>query len=334
MNETLPACDPGYRYLNKGEIVQEGDECVSTYCLIRGGDSFGSVSVSIGVAVGTEYTDLTFRRKVEVKPDHVLVPVGWRLLTDGETVKKGDLYLNNRHQTYWEVVDSSAGGIVGTNTATQYKYCTPEEVKPIEKPVKKPSKKRIRPGKGYRMLKIGETIQDKDQYFDTIAKGWRDTSFQGYKIEKTSDKYRRKVGEVTTEPPVAKPVEPAVKPNFAPNGVDLGQGYRLVLESEGIQDGDETWGEFYSRWDKCGQHSWDSLKSKWPGETIRRKVEEAKDEIKGDTDNSSTARWVYEKLKDLLGIEENNVYVNVERLVNENKALKEKLAKVLDIVKT
>jgi hypothetical protein len=262
MNETLPACDPGYRYLNKGEIVQEGDECVSTYCLIRGGDSFGSVSVSIGVAVGTEYTDLTFRRKVEVKP------------------------------------------------------------------VKKPAKSRIRPGKGYRMLKIGETIQDKDQYFDTIVKKWRDTSFEGSKVAKASDKYRRKV-----EVPVAKPVEPVVKPNLAPNGVDLGQGYRLVLDNEEIKDGDETWDKYYSKWDRCGDHSFGFLKSKWPGETIRRKVEEVKDEIKGDTDNSSTARWVYEKLKDLLGIEENNVYVNVERLVNENKALKEKLAKVLDIFK-
>jgi hypothetical protein len=280
-----------------------------------------------------------------------ILPPG-RFLDLGEPILKGDLSLENDRPA------QDTGHHVGQRLQVQGFIYRPDPVAP---PVAKQRHDGLKCQEGYRFLNadevvkkddetrctkncvfdwhkvdlsIGETIQDKDQYWDTSQNKWVDTWCQGELVKPTSDKYRRKV-EVPIAKPVepVEPVEPAVNPNLAPNGVDLGQGYRLVLESERIQDGDETWSKYHGTWDKCGGHSFGFLKSKWPGETIRRKVEEVKDEIKGDTDNSSTARWVYEKLKDLLGIEENNVYVNVERLVNENKALKEKLAKVLDIFK-
>jgi hypothetical protein len=274
----LPESEPGYRYLNKDEIVLKGDECRSTYSVGKNYGHWDACSLSIGTKVGNiKYNYLTFRRKVEEKP----------------------------------------------------------------------AKKRIRPGKRYRLLKLGETIEINDQFWSTINQRWENTTFDGETVSKYSDKYRRKV---EVKAPVVVPTpEPAVKPNLAPNGVDLGIGYRLVLEHEYLEKGDETWQNYRSTWAKCGTFSFSKTAGDYPHETIRRKVDPKpvdvapqKKAIGPSGVSASTAIFVYEELKRLLGlkIEENMVLLGVEQLVeahkhlvDENKTLKEKLAKALEILK-
>jgi hypothetical protein len=159
---------------------------------------------------------------------HPPVPAGWRLLNKGEIVKTGDKYVASSDWPNWHAVADSAGHAVGTFDAWQMFYITPGEAK-VEVKHKPP---RIRPQKGYRMLKKGEIIKAGDVFRHKIG---------GFTWDKVRSSIGKPAGSLdfneTTNLVFAREIK-AEFPHCA-KGVEPGEGYRLLALEETIQAGDE-----------------------------------------------------------------------------------------------
>ncbi len=93
----------GYRFLHEGEVVQEGDQYVSSYDsrILHDAKSF------IGESVGRYNADLTsepYVRRIETpKPaPRGDIPHGYRELAPGETIRRTDLY-QHAHDKTWRL---------------------------------------------------------------------------------------------------------------------------------------------------------------------------------------------------------------------------------------
>jgi hypothetical protein len=206
-----PKCEPGYRYLNKGEIVRKTDSFVNT-------DDFGSGKLeplywstprtAVGFKVGTLQTDkMTYRRKLEPKkvkaaPPKVEVPVcasGYRWLEKGEIVKGGDEC------------------VFGTGKV-EPSVCIGEKFDPEWWPVRRKLEVPVTasPAQKYRPLKEDEKLEAGDEiygYMNDYKKAWAPihsmwvgevVGSKGYK----GWEYRRKVpADYKYEHPKVKPVD-------------------------------------------------------------------------------------------------------------------------------
>jgi hypothetical protein len=239
-----PKCEPGYRYLNKGEIVRKGDGFVFTLDL--GTDDakcWSVVRTTVGKKVGgVECVNFTFRRKVEAKPvatppaatPEVKAPEtkplpGYRLLQIGEKIMKGDecCHINGTFEASAYVGKAFRQGLL-----------------PVRRKIEN-----IAP-KQYRFLKAGEIFQEGDEW----GGGHDATQFrpvlQRYLGEKVnvSDEMAKDCRRPITA--TASPASPAQK-------------YRPLKEDEKLEAGDEIFGFMNSR-----AKAWAAINSRWVGDVV------------------------------------------------------------------
>ena len=199
-----PKCAPGYRYLRKGEVVRENDECIySTLLASQSVPVWYPVdkhSPLISKKAGSihEINSILYRRKIDIKTPEVKVetkpisnsgvdfipsveapPVmpGYRYLQSGEIIAEGDELFG--YQKDWEKT-MYADHKVNDENFLKFVYR-----RKIETSVQK-----------YRPLKVGEVIKVGDEWFSfglyLQARGWwvgKAVGEVGYKYYK----FRRKV---------------------------------------------------------------------------------------------------------------------------------------------
>lgn len=255
-------------------------------------------------------------------PDNAPTPgEGYRFLNEGEVLVKTDEIYKPLTSTWIETLNE--GREVGS-TGSRFTYRRKVET------VAKPKTKRIRPQKGYRMLKRGEKIEKGDifhQKNDVFNQGWTEV---GSSIGLTvGDKNRsetlklvfsRKIKEKKAEAP--KKLPPS----------DMPKGYRVLEKGEVIQQGDKGTqhaGGWINLSDTVGMKAGDAGALKWNIRKIEVKVPEVKPEpVKSDkwTISPEGAQGCYNDLQDILGTKHLNVVSMVRNMVQDNQALKNEVA--------
>jgi hypothetical protein len=195
-----PKCDPGYRYLSKGEIVKKGDSFVFT-------DELGTLVAcpwwstcltTVGKKVGIERhtAKLTFRRPLKVEQPQ------YRYLKEGEVFESGDEWF---YRGKWELMPVHCLGNKA-NRADEAGKCERRRIKTLEakrliQPVAIPPAPVVQK---YRPLKAGEKFKEGDEFFWFFEKqrGWvplqSHNGFLGkavndYMFESSKFSFRRKV---------------------------------------------------------------------------------------------------------------------------------------------
>jgi len=175
MDKPMPIQHTEYRFLEVGEMVQEGDE-------YYGGDKWYVTNYNPAWKC-TAAASNVYRRKVK--------PIGepiqhteYRLLEVGEMVQEGDECYCGFFRN-WRATDNY--GELVCNGGLAYR----RKVEPIEEPIEEP----IHIGIGYRLLEVGEIIQEGDEFYAESADEWFFTHVGHVSIHNTGEaKYRRKVG--------------------------------------------------------------------------------------------------------------------------------------------
>jgi hypothetical protein len=212
-----------YKPLKTGDLIKEGDEFE-----LKNGDWWETYSAGYCVGDPPTAQSSTYRRPIVTK---------YRVLGPEETLRKGDEHKASR-LTCWGPVPSWWVGWPGRDypeyTFRRRLHKKAGVVAPSSKPIEKtvPEIKKAAPvvqpeppkpdlgadgvGVGYRKLKVGEKVQEGDEFnFDGY---WRKTSKPGFAVNNLV--YRRKI-------------EQEVK------SVDVGVGYRKLERGEKILCGDE-----------------------------------------------------------------------------------------------
>jgi len=159
---------------------------------------------------------------------------GYRLLLPGEPIDRSS---GSKHQACSKVGTMprqwwALSNTLATQCSNYYYYQCPIEPKPIDA------------GEGWRLLEVGEIRKHGDEYFEQHGV-WKSTNDVGTEITSTSYVYRRRI-----KPPI-----------------DLGEGWRLLEDSEPLQEYDQVH-SYSDQWRGIG-----NARYKCKGEVFRRRIE-------------------------------------------------------------
>lgn len=152
--------EPTYRDLAVGEVIEMGDQF---YSLLRK-EWVPVISGECDHKVPTTHQH-SYRRPLEPAPTEPEVGPGYIMLRADEVIRQGDEVRgkNSRYPTIW----SPAGNIGGTPNDFNLKYR--RYLGPAM----------VDPGVGYRILKPGETVGARDEWWEEGFKKWLTTDREG-----------------------------------------------------------------------------------------------------------------------------------------------------------
>lgn len=224
--------DPGkgYRILKIGEVLKDTDEVFRFPNMVWGPTRHHGDTVN-----GTWRTNCCYRRKIEevvreYPSDAYTVDgtlkdpgKGYRFLKSGERVIGSDQYWSCVHKEWRKTI------LFGIQVGNIESYR-----RKIEDAQESPQAPAVDPGIGYRVLGVGEKIQEGDEYLSKRGRGWALSGCRGdgEVISKdTWTTYRRKVEEAVKEYP---------DECYGPTGIlkTPKDGYRFLKLGEKIQEGD------------------------------------------------------------------------------------------------
>jgi hypothetical protein len=244
---------PGYRLLQKGEVVQAGDEFLSIY------QNWKPVEFDIGKRSNID-ASYYHRRKVEPKVEEPKIEAGpgYRLLRNGEVILPTDEFYI-APSNCWKTTGNPGlkVGSAGLDCVPAYRRKIVPEAVP-----------------GYRFLEPHETIQEGDEVWTDDDPRFIKSALVELTVQQVRD-YRVEFSSKT-------PAEIAYRRKGEEPEVVAGPGYRLLQKGDVIQAGDEYWLEGKGPWIAYGDGEDEdgSIGMEWtPFEDgglypVRRKLEE------------------------------------------------------------